>query len=169
MQAIPAGNGVGGVPGAHVPPASGTVPSAVSATVPTASDAPVSDQSDTGGVRRESMAEVGCLLGSFRDVAHSIGLNVTAVHLTTRASDQPVWTSLPLTDRPPPRANVPVDPSASRARVKFLPLLHVFCDCMLLAGYTVTHVDTVDCPPAVLGVSKQWKMEVCISQLQNAP
>lgn len=170
MQPTSTGNSNEGNPETHAP--SPTVASSVplslaGATTPALSGVEQQNSggvSDSNGVHRESMTEVGCLLGSFRDVAHSIGLNVTAVRLTTRPPGQSVWNTRPLSDRPQPRPNEVVDPSTPPSRVKFLPLVHVFCDSMLSAGYVVTHIDTVDCPPAVHGVSKQWKMEVCITQ-----
>lgn len=114
-------------------------------------------------VEQESRGEVGCLLGSFHDVAHAIGFNVTAVHLEARLNDQPVWTSLPLPERPQPLPATHFDASTPRNLIQFNALLNVFCDSMLTAGFVVRHIDVVKCPPATRGTSKKWKMEVCIN------
>lgn len=125
-------------------------------------------RTELNGAKIESMTEVGCLLGSFRDVAHSIGIQITAVRLNLRTPGSELWTDLPISGRPIPRSNISIDRSLPRSLAKLRPLLHTFCDCMLVAGYVVTDVDAVQCDPARPGISKQWKMEVSIGPLPQS-
>lgn len=95
------------------------------------------------------MSEVGILLGSFRDVAHTIGLRVTYVSLQQYTEANRVellrtcneMTAAVVDDAPPT-----TDARTLRQRGKFRSVLRAFADVMYDAGYIVKQVSACECP-----------------------
>lgn len=104
-------------------------------------------------------SELGCRLGSFWDVAHSIGIQVTSLTL------EPLGESDHSTTQSAPDS---VTQPSSRRLAKFSALVSAFTDSMFHAGYIVRNIDAKLCDLNARGPSKLWNMEVCFATSEQS-
>lgn len=116
----------------------------------------------SGRANMPSMTELGCLLGSFRDVVLSTGMQVTAIWLTPRVGPISQRTDV---SRPDARA---MSSLPSRRLAKLKPLIQTFTDCLLIAGYVIKKLDLKQCDPPKPGDGKDWVMEVFIGDMPHS-
>lgn len=94
--------------------------------------------------------ELGCMLGAFRDVAHSIGMQVMAV--TLQVGGSPVAK---------PKPNTPVlGKKRSRRDKKLIALIQTFADNVLLIGFALTNIDMKPVPKGRPTDRKLWCIRV---------
>lgn len=99
-----------------------------------------------------SRTELGCLLGAFRDVAFSIGMQVLAVTLRARSEDEATGDSKGETTLPKGR---------SRRELKLIALVQTFADNVAYEGYILEKIDMkpVEKDDKV-AEKKDWKVRV---------
>lgn len=105
---------------------------------------------------KEQLNELGCLLGAFRDVAFSIGVEILAITLVPQAQSSIVATSAPSSL---PRGH-------SRRITKLMALIQTFGDNMKHVGYVLTDVDLKPVAAERPGGKKEWTIRVTIGEQQ---
>lgn len=95
-------------------------------------------------------SELGCMLGAFRDVAHSIGMQVMAV------------TFEPGGNRVSPRVTGPptLPKTLSRRDKKLVALVQTFADNALVIGFKLVKIDMKPVPRAQVNDRKLWRIRV---------
>jgi len=107
---------------------------------------------------KKALSELGCLLGAFRDVAFSIGVEIMAVTLiprdTSKFQAKAGQSSLPK-GRP-------------RKTLKLMALIQTFGDNMLHVGYVLSQIDMQPVSAAKAVGRKEWTMRVTIGEEEVA-
>lgn len=106
-----------------------------------------------------SRTELGCLLGAFRDVAFSIGMQVLSVTLRARAPGEAPGDATGGTGLPKGR---------SRRELKLIALVQTFADNAAHVGYVL---ESIDIQPAgkEKADKKDWRVRVQIKAARTPP
>ncbi|PXF41064.1 hypothetical protein BWQ96_09204 [Gracilariopsis chorda] len=122
----------------------------MSANATTTAMQPINPETITGN--QERLTELGCLLGAFRDVSCSIGMDVIAVSLVPKPAN--------IIEPQPQRPPQPLPKNSTRLRLKLIALIQNFCDNMFDTGYIVTAIQLKPVKPPVPGQRKPWEITV---------
>lgn len=99
-----------------------------------------------------SRTALGCLLGAFRDVAYSIGMQVLAVTLRARGSGEAGGET---------RAATVLPKGRSRRELKLIALVQTFADSVAREGYVLEKIDMKPVEQGEEGQEKKsWKVKV---------
>ncbi|CAN8062819.1 unnamed protein product [Agarophyton chilense] len=101
---------------------------------------------------QETLTELGCLLGAFRDVSCSIGMDVLAITLVPK----PPNVITPIPQRPPP----PLPRNNDGHSLKLISLVQDFTDNMFDSGYIVTRIQLKPVTPPGPEERKSWEITV---------